>query len=78
MTEGRDGLAARGECANELPCRGGLPEKVGIDESTGQQQAVVVGGIGFVDGLVHADPAGGHMQVHPAAMSGLISENESA
>jgi hypothetical protein len=66
MTEGGDGLVTCGERANELTCRGGLPEQVGIDESTGQQQAVVVAGIGFADRLVHADPAGRHVQVHPA------------
>src|SRR3954466_7076701 len=66
MTEGGDGLATCGERANELPCRGGLPEQVGIDKPAGQQQTVVVAGIGFTDRLVHADPAGGHVQVHPA------------
>jgi hypothetical protein len=66
MAEGGDGLLARSERANELPCRCGLPEQVGVDEPAGQQEAVVVARVGSTDRLVHADPAGRHVQVHPA------------
>ena len=55
------------ECASG----GGLPQQIRVDEPAGNQQPVVVVGVGLIQRQIDAHAHGGFVQVHPPDVAGM-------